>query len=360
MASEYLSTAEEAQKLREKLEREGRRLVFTNGCFDLLHVGHVRYLKQARALGDALLLALNGDDSVRQLKGPGRPVNDAADRAEILMALECVDCVVVFEEERVTNLIRTIRPHIYAKGGDYTVDSLNIEERAALDEAGSEIRILSLVPGKSTSGALRRMKEGEAGARRLRLGVLGSGMGTNLEAICESVARGDLDAEVALAISDVEDAPFLERARERNIPAVYVNPGEYRTRLGSPAQKEICDRLKAAHVDLVILSGFMRLLKEPVLGAFEGRILNIHPSLLPDFKGLDPWGQALAAGVTESGCTVHYVTAEMDAGEILAQARVAVQPGDTVQTLKERIHAAEHELYPKVIGEVGAKILGKH
>ena len=118
---------------------QGQRLVFTNGCFDLLHVGHVRYLQAARALGDALLVAVNGDASVRALKGPTRPINSEHDRAEVLAALACVDFVTIFHTERVTELVRAIRPHIYAKGGDYTVESLDSGERAALAEIGAEI-----------------------------------------------------------------------------------------------------------------------------------------------------------------------------------------------------------------------------
>ena len=140
------------------LARQGKRLVFTNGCFDLLHVGHVRYLQAARALGDALVVAVNGDASVRALKGPSRPINAQDDRAEVLAALGCVDYVTIFHTERVTELVCEIRPQVYAKGGDYTLDSLNPEERAALEAAGAEIRILPLVPGKSTTAILEKSK----------------------------------------------------------------------------------------------------------------------------------------------------------------------------------------------------------
>ena len=118
-------TAEDVRRLRDRLDAAGRKLVFTNGCFDLLHAGHVRYLNQARALGDAMVVAVNSDASVRALKGPARPVNNENDRAEVLAALRVVDAVVIFDDERATRLIEAIRPHIYAKGGDYTVDSLN-------------------------------------------------------------------------------------------------------------------------------------------------------------------------------------------------------------------------------------------
>ena len=154
MSAGKIVTSTELAQVSEAFAAQGKRLVFTNGCFDLLHVGHVRYLQAARALGDALVVAVNGDASVRALKGPSRPVNPEADRAEVLSALACVDYVVIFPEVRVTNLIRLTRPQIYAKGGDYTPETLDPEERAALDAAGSQIRILPLVPGRSTTNIL--------------------------------------------------------------------------------------------------------------------------------------------------------------------------------------------------------------
>ncbi len=151
-------TPQQLAALRDDFAAQGRKLVFTNGCFDLLHVGHVRYLQAARALGDALLVAVNGDTSVRALKGPTRPINSEGDRAEVLAALACVDFVTVFHTERVTDLVRIVRPHVYAKGGDYTIASLDPGERGALEEAGAEIRILPLVPGKSTTGIIEKWK----------------------------------------------------------------------------------------------------------------------------------------------------------------------------------------------------------
>lgn len=142
----------------DSLRGQGRKLVLTNGCFDLLHIGHVRYLQAARALGDALAVAINGDNSVRALKGDGRPLNAERDRAEIVAALGCVDYVVVFPEERATRLLEKVRPSIYSKGGDYTPATLHPEERAALEKIGAEIRILPFEPGQSTSGLIERMK----------------------------------------------------------------------------------------------------------------------------------------------------------------------------------------------------------
>ena len=142
------------------LRSQGRRLVFTNGCFDLLHVGHVRYLQAARSRGDALAVALNGDESVRALKGPTRPINCEADRAEVLAALECVDFVTFFHTPRVDVVIRDVRPAVYVKGGDYTLETLDPSERAALEEVGAAIEIVALVPGKSTTAVVRRMSGG--------------------------------------------------------------------------------------------------------------------------------------------------------------------------------------------------------
>lgn len=141
-----------------EIRRQRRQLVLTNGCFDLLHAGHVRYLQQARELGHFLAVALNGDESVRALKGPGRPLNCAEDRAEVLAALQCVDFVTIFPELRATQVIEAVQPAIYAKGGDYTLESLDPEEVAALKKSGAEIKTLPLVPEKSTSGLIERIR----------------------------------------------------------------------------------------------------------------------------------------------------------------------------------------------------------
>lgn len=153
-----LLDADSLRAARDRLDAAGRRLVFTNGCFDLLHVGHVRYLQAARALGDALAVGLNGDDAVRTLKGPGRPLNPEDERAEVLAALACVDFVTIFPEPRATNLLATVRPHVYAKGGDYTLETLDPGERTVLQAAGARIELLPLVPGRSTTGLLEKMK----------------------------------------------------------------------------------------------------------------------------------------------------------------------------------------------------------
>jgi rfaE bifunctional protein nucleotidyltransferase chain/domain len=154
MSLEKLKSAHQLVAIRDEFEATGRKLVFTNGCFDLIHVGHVRYLQEARKLGDALLVAINADSSVRALKGQTRPINSEADRAEVLAAMECVSYITVFTSMRVTSLIAEVRPQVYAKGGDYTVDTLDRDERHALLAAGSQICILPLVPGKSTSAII--------------------------------------------------------------------------------------------------------------------------------------------------------------------------------------------------------------
>ena len=156
--SEKIVQPDRLAAIAESLHAQGHKLVLTNGCFDLLHTGHVRYLQAARALGDALAVAINGDDSVRVLKGEGRPLNTESDRTEIVAALACVDYVVTFPEVRVTRLIEKVRPSIYVKGGDYTPASLHPEERSALERVGAEIRILPFEPGHSTSGLIERMK----------------------------------------------------------------------------------------------------------------------------------------------------------------------------------------------------------
>ncbi len=346
-----ISTPEEVAKLRADLDKQGRRLVFTNGCFDLLHAGHVRYLAEARALGDALVVALNSDDSVRQLKGPSRPVNTEEDRAEILTALRSVDAVCVFHEPRVTRLIEEIQPHVYAKGGDYTVESLNPEERGALEKVGAKIEILGLVPGRSTTATLKRVAAGEAPSSRLRIGVLGSGNGSNFQAIVEAIKTGTLLAEIACVISDHDDSGVITAARAAGLPAFFVNPGENPKRFSDAAQKEVCEHLQRAGVEVVVLAGFMRVLKEPTLSAFAGHIINIHPSLLPKFKGSNAVQQAIEAGELETGTTVHLVTAEVDAGRILAQASVPIYIGDKAETVHQRIKEEEHKLLPKVLAD---------
>ncbi|MEY2439289.1 MAG: D-glycero-beta-D-manno-heptose 1-phosphate adenylyltransferase [Verrucomicrobiota bacterium] len=156
MTSKVIDLDQVAAQTRE-LRAAGRKLVVTNGCFDLLHVGHVRYLQAARALGDVLLVGINGDRSIRELKGPDRPINNENDRAEVVAALACVDLVTIFPEVRAVRLLENAAPAVYAKGGDYTVATLNPEERAVLEKLGAEIRIIPFEKGYSTSGLLQKL-----------------------------------------------------------------------------------------------------------------------------------------------------------------------------------------------------------
>ncbi len=144
---------------RARIRAEGKKLVSTNGCFDLLHLGHVTYLEAARNLGDALLIGLNSDQSTRQLKGPGRPVNEEGDRAAVLAALESVDGVCIFAEPTAIRFLSFAQPDIYVKGGDYTLDSLNQEERSLIEQRGGRIVIIPVVPGKSTTELLKQISQ---------------------------------------------------------------------------------------------------------------------------------------------------------------------------------------------------------
>jgi rfaE bifunctional protein nucleotidyltransferase chain/domain len=158
MSAKIVSLQELTERSKQ-LKAAGKKLVATNGCFDLLHLGHVRYLQAARALGDSLAVGLNGDRSVRQLKGQGRPITAERDRAEILAALQCVDLVTIFPEIRATQFIAASHPAIYVKGGDYSPETLNAEERALLEKIGAEIRFIPFEDGYSTSGLLEQISK---------------------------------------------------------------------------------------------------------------------------------------------------------------------------------------------------------
>jgi phosphoribosylglycinamide formyltransferase-1 len=187
--------------------------------------------------------------------------------------------------------------------------------------------------------------------KRLPIGILGSGKGSNCRAILERIRLGDLAAEARLVVSDVLDAPILDIAREFGVTNAYLPPGRFRTRLEPAIEEQLVQMLRDAGVELVVLAGFMRVLHEPMLKAFPGRIINIHPSLLPKFPGLEAWKQALVAGETVTGCTVHHVDERIDHGQILAQREVRILPNETAERLHSRIQVLEHELYPAVIAE---------
>ena len=190
------------------------------------------------------------------------------------------------------------------------------------------------------------------GAQEFQLGVLGSGAGSNFAAIADAIVGGHIPAGIAIVLSDVPDAGILSQAASRNCPATYIAPGKFRTKLDEDAERAYVTALQSANVDLIVLAGFMRVLKGDFLRAFEGRIVNIHPSLLPSFPGLEAWKQALDHGVKLTGCTVHFVDAGVDAGAIIAQQTVPVLDDDTPETLHARIHAAEYELYPKCVAAI--------
>jgi phosphoribosylglycinamide formyltransferase-1 len=185
-----------------------------------------------------------------------------------------------------------------------------------------------------------------------RLAVLGSGKGSNFVAIQEAILAGKLDAKIVLVVSDLPDAIILSKAAAFGLPTATLPPSPFRTRLGPEGETALVKLLQDHAVEWVTLAGYMRVVKEPLLSAFPNRVVNIHPSLLPAFKGLRAWEQALAAGVPETGCTVHFVNRDVDAGEIIARQRVPVLAGDTPETLHARIQAAEHELYPAALAKV--------
>ncbi len=189
-------------------------------------------------------------------------------------------------------------------------------------------------------------------APRFRLGVLGSGKGSNCVALAEACAAGRLPAEVVLVLSDVEQAGILEQARQRGIPARYLPPGPFRAKLDEAAEAAYIAALQEARVDWVVLAGFMRILKAPFLRAFPQCIVNIHPSLLPAFPGLEAWKQALEYGVKVTGVTVHLVDHGVDTGPIVAQAAVPVEDDDTPASLHARLQAVEHRLYPEALARL--------
>src|SRR5437899_8064813 len=192
--------------------------------------------------------------------------------------------------------------------------------------------------------------------KRLPVGILGSGKGSNCRAILERIHSGELAAEARVVISDVLDAPILDIAREFSVANAYLPRGQFRTRLEPEAEEELVKMLRGAGVDLVVLAGFMRVLHAPMLRAFPQRIINIHPSLLPKFPGLEAWKQALASGDKVTGCTVHYVDAQIDHGAVIAQREVPILPNDSAETLHARIQQAEHELYPAVVADLCRQI----
>ncbi len=188
----------------------------------------------------------------------------------------------------------------------------------------------------------------------LNLAIFGSGSGSNYQAIAEAIATGTLDARIACVISDVQDAFILERARNLGHPAIYLDCAPFKTKLDGEAEQRAIELIKQHGGDFIALAGFMRIVKPGLLTAFSERIINIHPSLLPDFPGLEAGKQALEAGVKETGCTVHFVDTGIDTGPIIVQRKAAVLPDDTVETLMNRIHEQEHLAYPEALRKIAA------
>ncbi|MGP8201721.1 MAG: phosphoribosylglycinamide formyltransferase [Limisphaerales bacterium] len=198
------------------------------------------------------------------------------------------------------------------------------------------------------------------GQRKFRLGILGSGKGTNAAAIADACASGEIHGEVALVLSDVEDAGIMQRARVRGLEARFIPPGQFRSKLDEPAEAAFCEALQGAAVDLVVLAGFMRILRGGLLRTFANRVVNIHPALLPAFPGLEAWKQALDYGVKVTGVTVHFVDQGIDTGPIIAQETVPVLPGDTPETLHARIQEVERKIYPAVIAALARGEIRAH
>jgi len=194
--------------------------------------------------------------------------------------------------------------------------------------------------------------------KRLPVGILGSGKGSNCRVILERIRSGDLAADARVIISDALDAPILDIAREFSVANAYLPPGRFRTRLEPEIEEALVKMLRQAGVHLVVLAGFMRVLHAPMLNAFPRRIINIHPALLPKFPGLEAWKQALAAGETVTGCTVHFVDEKIDNGQIIAQHEVPILPHDTPESLHARIQVAERQLYPAAIAEFCERYAG--
>jgi phosphoribosylglycinamide formyltransferase-1 len=187
----------------------------------------------------------------------------------------------------------------------------------------------------------------------MRIVILGSGRGSNAEAILEAQAAGRLGkARVVAILSDRPGAGILALGPRFGVPARFVDPAPFKTKLEGEGEARFIAAVGEARPDLVVLAGFMRVLKPGFLAAFAGRIVNLHPSLLPSFPGLDGIGQAWRRGVKVTGCTVHYVTQEVDGGPIIDQAAVRVEKEDTLESLTAKIHAAEHALLPSVIARL--------
>jgi phosphoribosylglycinamide formyltransferase-1 len=192
------------------------------------------------------------------------------------------------------------------------------------------------------------------------LGILGSGSGSNMQAILDAIDSGTLNARISIVLSDCPDALILKRARKRGIETGVIDCSGFRNKFPDEAQRETAQRLLAAGVEVVCLAGFLRLVKRPLLDFFPNKIINIHPSLLPAFPGLEAWKQALDAGVTEAGCTVHFVDEGMDTGPILLQESLPILAGETADSLHARIQCIERRIYPDALRKLLPENLSAH
>ena len=192
----------------------------------------------------------------------------------------------------------------------------------------------------------------------MRVVILGSGRGSNAEAILLAKQVRRLGrADVVRILSDQPDAGILALGPRFGVTATYLDPAPYKTKLDGEGETLYIDAIKASRADLVVLAGFMRVIKPRFLETFAGKIINLHPSLLPSFPGLDAIGQAWRRGVKVAGCTVHFVTAEVDGGPIIDQAAVRIEPADTLETFTAKVHAAEHALLPAVIARLSERLV---
>lgn len=190
----------------------------------------------------------------------------------------------------------------------------------------------------------------------MRIVILGSGRGSNAEAILKAERDGSLSCgKVVQIFSDQAGAGILSLGARFDVPARFLDPAPFRTKLEGEGETRYIDAIRACAPDLIVLAGFMRVIKPRFIESFPKKIINLHPSLLPSFPGLDGIGQAFRRGVKISGCTVHYVTAEVDGGPIIAQAAVTIEPGDTLETFAQKIHAAEHSLLPATIAKLSGQ-----
>jgi phosphoribosylglycinamide formyltransferase 1 len=196
----------------------------------------------------------------------------------------------------------------------------------------------------------------------LSIAILGSGKGSNAQSIINSIRANNLSARIVCVISDVQDAYLLERARQNDIPAYFLDCSPFKTKLDGAAEQKVIEILKKQGADVIALAGFMRMLKCGLLRAFPGKIVNIHPALLPAFPGLQSWKQALDYGAKISGCTVHFVDEGMDTGPIILQKAVPILDGDTPESLHARIQEQEHIAYPQAlqwIAENRIRVVGR-